>query len=159
MHPPAWTPSLTITEERQMEWCKIEKTSDISAIRHGWVDSVPSLMDNTLRRCQNWSESRNVPVESSLMAPSTPYLSAVLSSLSLTTSPSLTILHDRHLSKLRQFGLRSLHHERRRSLLPTTTRRPITPPTRALRHRNRIKPIRARTNSKKSPIPFIVNIL
>ena len=68
--------------------------------------------------------------------------------------PTLSNLHEQHLKK---FGTKLLNNPRHRHLLPPAA----PPPTRAVRHHNRIVPIRApRTDRyKNSSIPTIVKFL
>lgn len=72
------------------------------------------------------------------------------------TTLELTTLSERHLHILRQFGTRLLTHPRHRQLLPEENPRP----RHAVRHHNKIKPIRAVTDRyKKSAVPTIVKLI
>ncbi len=73
--------------------------------------------------------------------------------LSTLNMPSLSQLYQNTLAR---FATSLLHHPRHRDLLPPAVPRP----SRALRHSNKIKPIRARTDRyKNSAIPTITRLI
>ncbi|KAK3869932.1 hypothetical protein Pcinc_024789 [Petrolisthes cinctipes] len=110
---PAWSSSLSLTQQRQLE--RVQK-----------------------RACRIIMGDRYTTYETALI------------------TLDLTSLTDSHTKLLKQFGERLISHPRHRHFLPDNNPKP----RHAMRHYNRLKPIRATTERyKKSAIPAIVNII